>query len=125
MSGIQSDVNKKTKLIKEIDQKEEQLKELKNIFEKKRTNHVKSIQKFQKADIAKKDIEKDIKRLLKEKELITAEVEFNKTILLKEIKKFGIKSIKIDEIDNILESLKQKLDVFQENQKKRDVFEKK
>ena len=124
LSDTQSDVDEKIKLIKEIDQREEKLKKLQSIFEAKRTNHIRSIQKFQKADIAKKDIEKDIKRLLKEKELITAEVESNKTTLLKEIKKFGIKSIEIDEIDNILDSLKQKLDIFQENQEKRDMLEK-
>jgi len=120
----QSKVNEKTNLIREIEKREGQLKELGKIFEIQRDNQVRFLQKLQKADVTKVNIEKEIRRLLKEKESISDEVEVDKENVLTKIKIFGIKSIEIDEIGNILEALKQKQDVFQKNQKKRDVLEK-
>ncbi|MCK5311835.1 MAG: hypothetical protein KAJ62_06990, partial [Desulfobacteraceae bacterium] len=120
----QFEINEKTNLIKEVEKREVKLKELVRIFEIKRDNQTKVQQKLQKANIAKTDIEKDIKRLIKDKEAVSGEVVVDKENVLEKIKIVGIKSIEIDEIDDVLESLKQKQETFQKNKEKIDFLEK-
>ena len=122
--NTQSEIKQKTDILKEIEKREDQLKELVKIFETKRDSQVSVLQQFQKAAIVKTEMEREIKRLLKEKNLVSGEVKSNREAVLKEIKIFGINSIRTDEISQILVSLKQMQDTFQENQTKRDLLEK-
>jgi exonuclease SbcC len=120
----QLEINEKANLIKDVEQKEGKLKELGKIFEAKRDIQIKFSLKLQKAESAKIDIEKEIERLVKEKESVSSEVEIDKENVLEKIKIFGIKNIEIDEIADVLESLKQKQDTFQKNKEKIDCLKK-
>ncbi|MCD4743760.1 MAG: AAA family ATPase, partial [Desulfobacteraceae bacterium] len=86
MLGIQSETDKKAKIIKDIEDQEKQFNELVKSLEIKRDQQIELGEILQKAAIAKADIENKMKRLLMEQNSISAEVQDNKENVFKLIK---------------------------------------
>ncbi len=124
VSATQADISKKADLVRKIEVKEDKLKEFTRILEKDRAHHLKSLKDFQKADMARADIDKEITGLLNDHKEIKKEISSDKSILLDKVKMFGINDIEMDQISYILDSLRSKLEIFRKNQADRDMLEK-
>ena len=84
--NIQSEIDNKAIVIKEVENQEKQFNKLVKNSEIKRAKQESLSKKLQKAAIAKADIENEKKRLLLEQDLVSNEVQVNKENISKQIK---------------------------------------